>query len=207
MGGPQVRAHAGMPPRYNISGASLAASGGAITNAPPRCVNLFSPAGEPWAFHHVPLAGRPAGYPVWLDVQHSEPAAAALLEYVREALFLDAQTQEVTAQVCTYNAALHTFALGRMRFRLDDGGHVVTTSRVSVLKVRRPTQGVYAGPRLEGLAIQHPSVHAGRGPERAEAGGAARTRTRGGRPYACLPGRSGGLRTARSTPPRIAAAA
>jgi len=119
-----------------VSGGGHGALGAAVTNVRPYCANLFSPTSEPWAFHHVPLAGRPPGYPVWLDVQHSEPAATALLEYVRAALFLDAQTTEVTVQLCTYNAALHIFALGRVRFRLDAGGHVEATSRISVLKAR-----------------------------------------------------------------------
>jgi hypothetical protein len=51
-------------PLYNLSDPAT----GAATNQPPQCAQLYNPRGLPWAFHHLPMAGRHPGFPLWFDI-------------------------------------------------------------------------------------------------------------------------------------------
>lgn len=45
------------------------------SNTPPHCAQLYNPRGLPWAFHHLPMAQRINGFPVWFDINLSADAA------------------------------------------------------------------------------------------------------------------------------------
>jgi hypothetical protein len=120
---------------YNVSSSAPSVLGPRITNPPPFCANLFSASDAPYAFHHVPLKRKGKGFPVWLDVQYDANTAAALIEYIKEGLYIDVQTRQVLVHLCTYNPFTHIFARCLIRFKNGEGGQISASSKVSVIKV------------------------------------------------------------------------
>jgi hypothetical protein len=54
-------------PLYNLTDLST----NLTSNTPPHCAQLYNPRGLPWAFHHLPMAQRADGFPVWIDINLS----------------------------------------------------------------------------------------------------------------------------------------
>ena len=78
----------------------------------------------PYGFHHFPLPGAPAGFPVWLDINLSEEGASTWLAWLRDALLLDGATRGLAARFVTFNADLGVFASVRVEFDFGAGGSI-----------------------------------------------------------------------------------
>lgn len=68
--------------------------------------------------------GLPPGFPVWLDINLSQDGANTWLNWLRDALLLDASARGLTARFVTYNADLAVFASVKVEFDFGAGGSI-----------------------------------------------------------------------------------
>ena len=107
-----------------------------IINEEPFCEQYFNSRNMPWGFHSANVAGHPAGYPIWLDVNLSHHELLRWLQYLDDGLFFDSATETVSIELITYNANLQLFSKSTLLLLSENGGAYHVHSSVDTIKVR-----------------------------------------------------------------------
>ena len=86
------------------------------------------------------VAGYPGGFPVFLDIGATRAAAANVVQYLTEGMFIDPLTRVVSAQTVTFNANLKQVANALIEFTFNGAGTIDVTSSVTNLNVKWYTE-------------------------------------------------------------------
>eukprot|EP00892_Ulva_mutabilis_P002468 jgi/Ulvmu1/12221/UM086_0011.1 len=109
-------------PRYNVSHRNPFLGTYETGNPEPYCADLYNHLHEPLAFQARRLAGFGDGFSVWVDMQNTESSAYKLMQYLREANFLDSMSQEFTAVINMFNPTLKVLAQTFVQFSWATSG-------------------------------------------------------------------------------------
>jgi len=88
------------------------------------------------------------GFPVFLDINLSEQEAQNWATYLREGLYIDDLTREITAEIMTYNAPLRILGYLLISFSFASGGSItvgVAWGGVAWLRGRRAQRAALHG--------------------------------------------------------------
>lgn len=113
---------------------------GRVTNQAPFCEQYYNSRGVPWGFYSTPVAGHPAGYPIWLDINLSHAEMLRWLQFLEDGLFFDTATETVSVELITYNANLQLFSKSTLLLLSENGGAYHVHRSVNTIKVRLPSR-------------------------------------------------------------------
>jgi hypothetical protein len=76
------------------------------------------------SFAAITVQGYTAGFPVLLPTQLSRATSAAALQYLLDGNYLDKQSEQLTAELLTYNADLRVMGYAHMTFAWQRDGSI-----------------------------------------------------------------------------------
>ena len=99
------------------------------------CPEYFNSNNVPYGFFHRRVPGYPDGYFVWYDINLNAENAQRYFLTMQEGLFLDSRTDEVRAQIVTYNAELQVFGNVEIFFQSSKSGQFNVLHSTKVVDV------------------------------------------------------------------------